>query len=157
MGDKKPLSPNATINERRYRLQHAYLNFCSRKGWKATVSEKFVRTGEEPEVNPYGGRASVGSIEESASEASKMPVGIRAQLIDWFNYLHKTGLLDMTEKNLSKGLSNAVAQDLESFAGVLDMVGATMRKVAETKPRYSDEVLGDRIRLEQKVINKLIG
>lgn len=151
LGDKKPLSSDASDDEKRFRVQHAYLAYCTRKGWKGTVSEKFVRTGEAPSAGKVG-HAHGGGRGPHMSEAPKQAKGLRMQMVDWIRHLNDIGFLDMTAADLDKAFSNAVAQDLDAVADRIVMVADVLRTVAKKKPRYSEEALGKTKRPEQTVL-----
>lgn len=152
LGIKDELSPELSSDEVRFALQRSYLSYCAKRGWKGLVSEKFVRTGEKPGRKAHDRYGHHGNSKHSQVEENKKPGGLRTQLVAWIQYLNETNFLDMSETEIAKALSNAVAQDLEAVADRIGIVSDTLRSVAAKKPRYSEEALGDQERLEQRVL-----
>lgn len=150
-GDKDPLLSDLSNDEKRFRLQRAYLKYCKNRGWKGVFSEKYVKTGQVPDMTKSG-RAGRHHNGKATGERHK-PSGLRMQLVEWIRYLNETNLLDMSEADISKALSNTVAQDLEAMADRIEMVSEVLRSIAEKKTRYSDVALGTQKRPEQQVLS----
>ena len=51
LDDLRSLPDDLSDDEKRFRLQHAYLNYCNKRGWKGLQSKTFILHGRSPEDN----------------------------------------------------------------------------------------------------------
>lgn len=148
LGDEKPFDASLSDDEKRFRLQRAYLAFCQKQRWRGLDSKKFVETGEYSDLP--GVRH--GHHSRSLGEEQPKSVPFRYELIALIQHLNDLGLLDMSEREVSDKLKLAVRQDVIAMGQCLEIAGQMLIEVGKKKREWSARALEGQHRPEQKVL-----